>query len=276
VVRRKHQGNIGRITPGGTVTEFAIPTANSGPQEIATGPDGNLWFTENLADKVGRITPTGTVTEFRIPTANSHPQGIAAGPDGNLWFTEGGGDTIGRIGTGVSYTGRAYGASSSLFGGTPMFLGDTGEISTTTASDTPKIVTNVPGPPVSAQALSADVQTAAGTPSGSSATASGTNVNINIPGVPAIHADLLKSSSRSTCTAAPVGNAEITNLTIGGNPVTVSSSPNSSISLGLLGSLTVNEQTPLSGGLRVNALHVSVPGVADVVLASSRSDIHNC
>ena len=28
------------------ITEFAIPTANSGPVNITAGPDGNLWFTE--------------------------------------------------------------------------------------------------------------------------------------------------------------------------------------------------------------------------------------
>src|SRR5262249_10953894 len=36
---------IGRITPAGVVTDFAI-TPGSSPQEITAGPDGNLWFTE--------------------------------------------------------------------------------------------------------------------------------------------------------------------------------------------------------------------------------------
>ncbi len=35
---------IGRITPGGTITEFLLPTAPAYPLNIATGPDGNLWF----------------------------------------------------------------------------------------------------------------------------------------------------------------------------------------------------------------------------------------
>jgi virginiamycin B lyase len=33
---------IGRITPAGVITEFSIPTPNSRPYDIATGPDGNL------------------------------------------------------------------------------------------------------------------------------------------------------------------------------------------------------------------------------------------
>lgn len=60
-------GKIGRITGGGTITEFPVPTTNSAPIEIAVGPDGNLWFTEQIyqgtgnnlkviGGKIGRIT----------------------------------------------------------------------------------------------------------------------------------------------------------------------------------------------------------------------------
>ncbi len=35
---------IGRISPSGTITEFSVPTAKSGPDGITAGPDGNLWF----------------------------------------------------------------------------------------------------------------------------------------------------------------------------------------------------------------------------------------
>jgi streptogramin lyase len=37
---------IGRITTGGTVTEFASPVTGLALQGIATGPDGSLWFCE--------------------------------------------------------------------------------------------------------------------------------------------------------------------------------------------------------------------------------------
>lgn len=81
-----------------TVTdEFAIPTAGSGPAGIVLGPDGNLWFTESLGNKIGRVTRAGVVTEFSVMTASSEPFGIAAGPDGNLWFTERTANKIGRI-----------------------------------------------------------------------------------------------------------------------------------------------------------------------------------
>ncbi len=60
------------------ITETAIPTANSDPAGITTGPDGALWFTE-LGGRIGRITTAGTVTEFAIPTAGSQPLGITLG-----------------------------------------------------------------------------------------------------------------------------------------------------------------------------------------------------
>jgi streptogramin lyase len=82
------------------ITEFSAGiTPDSGPQGITAGPDGNLWFTEEIgAGRIGRITPKGEVTEFSEGIApESVPQGITAGPDGNLWFTENGGNRIGRI-----------------------------------------------------------------------------------------------------------------------------------------------------------------------------------
>src|SRR6266849_3803545 len=87
----------------GTITEFPIPTAESGPDGITAGPDGNLWFT-TTTNEIRRITTKGHVTRFPIPTANSNPFSITAGPDGNLWFTLSFGNSIGRIATGGSTT----------------------------------------------------------------------------------------------------------------------------------------------------------------------------
>src|SRR5215472_3695260 len=80
---------------------FPTPTAYSGPAGITSGPDGNLWFTENYSNKIGRITTCGVITEFPIPTPGSGPLGIATGLDGNLWFTENtaGSGKIGQITT---------------------------------------------------------------------------------------------------------------------------------------------------------------------------------
>lgn len=84
--------------PAGQITEFPTATAAAGPEGIAAGPDGNLWFPEAGADKIGEVDPTtGATADFAVPTAGSFPLGIALGPDGNLWFTEFLGDKIGEI-----------------------------------------------------------------------------------------------------------------------------------------------------------------------------------
>ncbi len=85
-------GNIGRITPGGTITEFPIPSG-AGALAIVAGPDGNLWFTETQGSatviQLGTCTTSGKITERVLPTVASDTA-ITVGPDGNLWFIEGG------------------------------------------------------------------------------------------------------------------------------------------------------------------------------------------
>jgi len=61
-----------------------------------TGPDGNLWFTEEAGNNIGQITPTGVVTEFPIPSSGSLPSAILKGPDNGLWFTEWASNKIAR------------------------------------------------------------------------------------------------------------------------------------------------------------------------------------
>ncbi len=95
---------VALATTGGTFTEYSIPTPNSGPLSITVGPDGALWFTEQLGFKIGRITTSGQITEYALPTQLREPQVIATGPDGALWFTavlpnKAIGSVIGRITT---------------------------------------------------------------------------------------------------------------------------------------------------------------------------------
>ncbi len=66
--------------------------------ELASGPDGNIWFTLPDTSRVGRFDiTTDAFTLFTTPTAGSEPEFITAGPDGALWFTELTTDQIGRI-----------------------------------------------------------------------------------------------------------------------------------------------------------------------------------
>ena len=84
--------------------EYSVPTSNSGPVGIVSGPDGKLWFTECSANKVGTVTTSGTFTEYPVPTANSCPDDITSGPDGNLWFTEYNGNKVAKVTTSGSFT----------------------------------------------------------------------------------------------------------------------------------------------------------------------------
>jgi virginiamycin B lyase len=93
---------IGRVTTDGQFTGFAPacdPDAGCSivPQGIASGPDGNLWFTERLRNAIVKLTPLGEFTFYTIPTLDANPAGITAGPDGALWFAEFNGHSIGRI-----------------------------------------------------------------------------------------------------------------------------------------------------------------------------------
>ena len=54
-------------------------TSTGDLNDIATGPDGNLWFTDAGSNEIGRITTTGAITKFAVPTAASGVHGIIAG-----------------------------------------------------------------------------------------------------------------------------------------------------------------------------------------------------
>jgi virginiamycin B lyase len=82
---------IGRIDANGVITEYDIPTPDSGPTSIVEGVSDNvryMYFTESKASKIGRITSAGQITEFPIPTLNSGPEDIAADRFGGVWFSE--------------------------------------------------------------------------------------------------------------------------------------------------------------------------------------------
>ena len=139
---------IGKITPQGLVTEYALPTRDTKPTGIAAGPDGNLWFTETKANQIGRITTSGAIAEYPLPTPNAYPGAIAAGPDGNLWFTEFSASKVGKISVSGTITEYALPPNSTPFGiaagadGKLWFTEPTQICSITTSG----VVTNYPVP----------------------------------------------------------------------------------------------------------------------------------
>lgn len=103
---------IGAYSPKfNRITIIPLPTD---PNDIAYGPDGNLWFTEPDANAIGRLTLTKNgqlangfqVSQFTVPAAA--PAGVASiarGPGNDLWFGE---DIAGNVG------------QITLAGGTPV------------------------------------------------------------------------------------------------------------------------------------------------------------
>ena len=80
------QSTVGRVTPAGVITQFAVPGTGSGSQAITAAPDGNVWFKEFWTGRVGRMTPAGMIATFQAPIGSL--RGIVTGPDHNLWFVE--------------------------------------------------------------------------------------------------------------------------------------------------------------------------------------------
>lgn len=68
---------------GPTINEYAIPTANSGPDPAAKGPDNNIWFLEQNTAKAGSVSTIGAITEYSLPTAGVYND-VVTGSDGNL------------------------------------------------------------------------------------------------------------------------------------------------------------------------------------------------
>jgi streptogramin lyase len=60
----------------------------SGPNDLATGSDGNLFVTEGTADRVDRVRPDGGIIGQFPLLPGADPIAITAGPDGNLWVSE--------------------------------------------------------------------------------------------------------------------------------------------------------------------------------------------
>lgn len=86
---------------GVAITEYAIPTSNSNPFGITTGPDGALWLAEDANSKIDRITTSSVLTEYPefLPGG---PRAVVTGMDGAVWYITtdfNGSASIGRITT---------------------------------------------------------------------------------------------------------------------------------------------------------------------------------
>jgi len=88
-----------------------------------------------------------------------------------------------------------------------------------------------------------------------------------------IGADLISAQARAVLGAAGSGASNIENLAINGVSIPVSGGPNQTVPIPG-GLVVINEQQTSPTSTVVNALHVTVYGVADVVIGSATAGIY--
>ena len=98
------------------------------------------------------------------------------------------------------------------------------------------------------------------------------NLSMTVAGI-GVTADFVMAQASQVAGATGSGSSSFSNLSINGTPIAVSGAPNQAIPVPG-GQVIINEQTISSTGTAVvNALHVVVTGVADVVVASATAGI---
>jgi len=155
-----------------------------------------------------------------------------------------------------------------LFGPTTTVLADTGSlVDTSDIRNASLTVGTVPS------VLSSDVLSAftIGWPDQVASVASLGSVGLNVGGT-GISADFVMAKATALLGAAGSAASLIDNLSIAGVPITVTGEPNQAIWIPG-GQVVINEQTISAAGTTVNALHATVFGVVDVVIASARAAI---
>lgn len=101
--------------------------------------------------------------------------------------------------------------------------------------------------------------------------ASMANLAMNVGGM-AVSADFIMARALDVAHGAGAGASSIEGLTINGIPIAVTGAPNQAVWIPG-GQLILNEQVISPAGTTVNALHLVITGVADVVIASAKAAI---
>ena len=175
----------------------------------------------------------------------------------------------------VAFSGQATVVRATVLG-VPIVLADTGPLPATGGAQNASLLeASEPG------LLSAQVLHAATIGQGdrSRSEASVADLNLMVGGH-TVAAEFLMARAMAVCgPRGPVtsGSSDVAVLIIDGQPIAVTGAPNQRVDLAGGAYVIINEQTTQSskeyGSITVNALHVVVPGVADVVIASAHADI---
>lgn len=67
---------------------IGLPGEVEGPYEIASAPDGTLWFAQTDATRVGSVSAEdGKIQDWPVAASEGRAAGIAVDNDGKVWFT---------------------------------------------------------------------------------------------------------------------------------------------------------------------------------------------
>ncbi|OLB16177.1 MAG: hypothetical protein AUH12_07315 [Gemmatimonadetes bacterium 13_2_20CM_69_8] len=176
----------------------------------------------------------------------------------------------------TSYSGHATVVQAKLFGPVPaaVTLVDAGSLpSSGGAREASLLDASVPGL-LTAEVLHA---TSVGQGNASRSEASVAELALTV-GTNSISAGFLEARATAMCTdggATASGSSHIARLSVNGQVIQVDGTPNQTVLLpNGTGKVVINEQTSGGAGdITVNALHVSVDGVADVIISSAHADI---
>src|SRR6266496_2665117 len=171
-----------------------------------------------------------------------------------------------------NYSGRATVVQATVLGLDPITLVDAGPLPSSGGAEGQTLLeANVPG------VLSAEVLHAATSGQGSRSSSEASVAELSVTaGGNTVSAGFLMARAEAKCTggnASVSGSSEIARLVINNDQtIVVSGAPNQTIPLPN-GRVIINEQQSGSGDITVNALHIIVDGIADVVIASAHADI---
>src|SRR5438034_2098396 len=178
------------------------------------------------------------------------------------WPTVGAAQSVTGVATAVRAT------TSGLFGSTTTELAGTGTLSDSTdAREASQITGQVPSL-LTGETLHA---TTIGWPDQAAAEASLARLALSVAGT-RIGADSVLAGAVAASDGPCYAVSNIDGLTINGVPIAVSGEPNQTLSIPG-GLLVINEQQTSGSTSVVNALHVTLDGVADVVIASATAAI---
>jgi len=184
------------------------------------------------------------------------------------------------LATDTTFSGQATGLNATVLGFQPILVSDTGPLPPQGgALEASFFKESVPG------LLTADVfhSSTIGQGDRSRSEASVADLDLTVAGN-TIGADLLMARAMAVCgsngSSSVSGDSEIAALMINGQTISVTGQPNQTIGLPLgctpsvcVGKVIINEQSGNSSDITVNALHVIVYGVADVIVSSAHADV---